>query len=218
MLEHGMEDRQQLGRASHQGDHVPGFACRHQPFVELLEERVVSGSDQAVQVQRPARPASPRRTAATHAVRVAVEGRYGYQIQQPLGCDGSKPGQLGWERSRQRWPCAEHADQHLVLTLGQSLAGGPIEIQIGVVEFLFQPAAMRPDALRRWPRRGSRNAVLLGDKHRDDLLAVRQDRYEMRGFLTGERVELGEDDLHETCQGLGVEDVDFGETSGGSLW
>jgi hypothetical protein len=85
VFEDGVEDREQLAHAGHQG-HLLRFAGRQKTLVEFLYDRVAACGDQGAHVQcrSDVGPPSPHATMAAQGARVAVEWSDPHQGSESL--------------------------------------------------------------------------------------------------------------------------------------
>ena len=129
MLEHGVEDDQQLAHAGCEGQFIR-FASSHQPLVEVPDDGIVATGHQSSHVQDCADPgaSAPNGTSASQCATVPVEGSLSHQGGDLPAVQGAQFRQVGQEGERELLSNAGDGAQEVVLLTpygadGESPAG-----------------------------------------------------------------------------------------------
>jgi hypothetical protein len=211
-----VEDREQLPHARNQR-HLLGLPGGEEAFIELPNERVVSGSDQGAHVEGgPHRsPASPYLPLATALAGVAVEGGDANQCAQSLVGELSQFGQLGKQSARKhRTDTGNTLEKSLVLLEDAAPLDGFIQVTICTGELFLEPLDVRPDALLE--RRGSHlEAVVFRGEHREDLAPPGKYVLQKLGFLVGDDARGGTDGGGEPSKDESIYLVSFRKSADG---
>src|SRR5215218_9971315 len=207
-----VENREQLPHARHQS-HLLGLARREEAFIELPNDRVVSGGDQSPHVEGgPHRsPASPYLPLAASVAGVTVEGGDANQRAQSLVGERPELGQLCKQSAGQdRTDAGNALEKGLVLLEGGACLDGLVEVAVGAGELLLEPLDVRSDTLLE--RLGSHlQTIVLGGEHREDLASSGEYVLQELGFLVGDDARGGSDSGGEAGEDEGVYLVGFGE-------
>ena len=216
MFDHRIKNREQLAHASNQRD-FENFALCRQTIVEVPNHRVTPGGDQGSHVQSTAHrgSAAPDGAPTFERAAVAVERGDANQRGDLFAIKGSELREFGEQGSAgDRTNAGRSAQQLLVLFPDRALLDGSVEILVGAMEFLFQPADVSVDALCDGLG-GHRNPVVLGTDHLEDLSAARGEGSEFQSDRVGQGAQLWTNRLGEMSQDSGINAVGLGQFSGG---
>ena len=216
MFDHRIKNREQLAHASDQGD-FEQFALGRQTLVEVPNHGITSGSDQGGHVQSTAHrgSAAPDGAPTFERAAVAVEGGHTDERGNLFAIQGSKLRQLGEQGAAgDRTDALSTAQQLVVLFPDRALLDGSVELLVGALEFLFQPADMGVDAFCDGLG-GHRQPVVLGRNHLEDLSSSRGERSEFQSHYIGQGAQLWTNHLSEVRQDSGIDAVGLGQLSGG---
>src|SRR5215217_7702471 len=166
VFEDGVEDREQLAHAGHQG-HLLRFAGRQKTLVEFLHYPVATRGDQGAHIQRRSDlgPPTPHATLAAQGARVALEWSDPNQGGHSLVPERAQLGHSGQQGAGHYRTHSGHAPQErLVLAQGWAAFDGRLQVALCAGELLLEPPYVGLDAFGH--RLGCRGeAVVLGGYH-----------------------------------------------------
>jgi hypothetical protein len=216
MFDHRIENRDQLSHASDHSD-LEEFTVGYEPFVEVSDHGVASGSDQGSHVESATHwgSATANHATAFEGTAVACERGQAHQSRDLFAIESSELGQLSDQgTASDRTDAGRTEENLLVLFPDGALPNALIQVLVGAFEFLFQPADMSNDSFaNRFG--GHRQAVSLCDDHLDNLSSSCGQSTQLQRDLVWQRTYLGTYRFAEVSQHPRIDAVTLGQLSGG---
>ena len=216
MLEHRVEDNQQLAHAGCEGQ-LLRLTSGQQPLVEVPYDGVEAAAHQRSHVQGGADPcaSTPDGAFATQRTAVPVEGSYAYQSGDLPTVQRAQLRQVGQEGERELLSHTGGGAQEVVLlspngTMTESLPQALV--QVG--QLPLQPGYVGLDAGADGDG-GDAKTVLLRDQHRHHLVPAGSQGVERLGLGVPQRARGRSDDFGEVGQNRRVKRVGLGQLPGG---
>ena len=176
MLQHGVENGQELVHTGCQGDFFD-FPCGEQPFVKDFDPRILARGDEGPHGQHRAhlRAASPHRPPTAEGPTVAMAGRHADPRRALLAREGPQLGEFQHQRPGTHGPNARGTLQQVVV-FPPERAGAEQRLEVVVQrgDARIEPRNMGRNVLRE-ARARPRQAVLLRGPHDNQLLAAPQE-------------------------------------------
>ena len=217
MLDHGVENGQQLAHAGSQGD-LFYLARSQEPLVEGLDHGVVPGCRQSSHLQDCAHPgpAAPYLALAPHQAAVSVEGGEANQGSDVPAVRGTQFGEFGHEGERHDWADAlDTAEQVIFDPPEGAFLDGIAQEPVTVSQFVFQPKDVLLDSLKHWRSSGSQ-PVGLRSEHLHELVASGQESSQLLGLGVRQGPWGWLYGVGEMSRYLSIQPVGLGQFAGGS--
>jgi len=216
MFKHGVDDRQQLAHAGHEG-YLLGFAGRQQSLVERADHRIEPRGDDCCHIQGGPDTGAPSPDSATapQGPAITIERGDADQCGNLFLREGAQFREIRQQRGGQDRTDARHtAQQRLLLSPDWTLANGLGQIGISLLQGPFKPRDMGAQILPDGGA-GTHQAVFFSCQHLDELLPARHQRGQGLSLLVGQRPQFWPNHFGEPSQHVSINGVGLGQLSGG---